>query len=185
MSASVFVGPELARDPEWQKLIITYTINTFMGVRALRSWTAFLRPLAQWFLPECSKCRQQVRLARLMLKPIIDSRARAKAADVAGGCKAKQFGDTIEWIEKVAAGRPFDPAATQLAFAISALHTTTELLKQTILDICTHPELIQPIRDEIKNAIAESGWTTAGLFKMRLLDSVVKESQRLKPGTLG
>jgi len=68
---------------------------------------------------------------------------------------------------------------------ISALHTTTELLKQTLWSICTHPELIQPIRDEIENAIRENGWTTAGVIKMRLLDSIVKESQRLKPVGLG
>lgn len=81
-------------------------------------------------------------------------------------------------------GPPLDPAATQLSFAISALHTTTELLKQAILDVAAHPELIEPLREEIKAVVNERGWTTAGLFKMRLLDSVVKETQRLKPGSL-
>ena len=28
-------------------------------------------------------------------------------------------------------------------------------------------------------------WTVAGLFKMQLLDSVIKVTQRLKPGSLG
>lgn len=78
-----------------------------------------------------------------------------------------------------------DAAGAQLGFAIGALHTTTELLRQSLLDICAHPELIQPIRDEVKKAVNESGWTTAGLFKMQLLDSIIKETQRLKPGSLG
>ncbi|KGO64075.1 Acyl transferase/acyl hydrolase/lysophospholipase [Penicillium italicum] len=183
MSASVFVGPELARDPDWQNLTITTTINTFMGVRALRSWPALLRPLVHWFLPECMKCREQIRLARRMLKPTFDRRAQAKAAQVEGQ-SVERFDDTIEWIDKEAAGRPFDPAAAQIAFAISAMHTTTELLKQTLLDVCMHPKLIPAIKDEVKKAVEESGWTTAGLFKMQLLDSVLKESQRLKPGSL-
>ncbi|KAF3483805.1 cytochrome P450 [Arthroderma uncinatum] len=88
------------------------------------------------------------------------------------------------WLRDAAAGRSLDHTAAQLAFAVSALHTTTELLKQTLLDICTHPKLIQPIRDEVSEALKEDGWTTAGLFKMQLLDSVIKESQRLKPGLL-
>ncbi|KAK2803977.1 hypothetical protein FQN50_006783 [Emmonsiellopsis sp. PD_5] len=175
MSASVFVGPELARNPEWQKLIITSTINTFMGVRSLRAWPAFLRPVVHWFLPELRKCRQQMRLARQMLQPVFERRARSRA---------EGFNDTIQWLEEMSAGRPFDTAAAQIAFAISAMHTTTELLKQALLDICMHPELIPAIRKEVSKAVEESGWTTAGLFKMQLLDSVVKETQRLKPGSL-
>ncbi|KAJ5630921.1 uncharacterized protein N7484_011021 [Penicillium longicatenatum] len=70
------------------------------------------------------------------------------------------------------------------SFAISAMHTTSELLKQALLDICMHPKLIPDIRYEASKAVEESGWSTAGVFKMRLLDSVVKETQRLKPGSL-
>ncbi|KAK2787737.1 hypothetical protein FQN53_004760 [Emmonsiellopsis sp. PD_33] len=180
MSASVFVGPELARNPEWQKLIITSTINTFMGVRSLRAWPAFLRPVVHWFLPELRKCRQQMRLARQMLQPVFDRRAQSKAVSQ----KAEKFNDTIEWLEEMSAGLPFDTAAAQIAFAISAMHTTTELLKQALLDICMHPELIPALRKEVSEAVEESGWTTAGVFKMQLLDSVIKETQRLKPGSL-
>lgn len=184
MSSAVFSGPELSRDPEWQNLIITYTFNTFMGVRALRSYPSFLHPFARWLLPECRKCQAQVRQARQILDPIIQSRNKTEGSS-AKEEKAGVYNDTFQWLTDVAAGRPFDHAAAQLAFAVSALHTTTELLKQTLLDICTHPELIQPIRDEVTEAVSQDGWTTAGLFKMQLLDSVIKESQRLKPGLLG
>lgn len=65
------------------------------------------------------------------------------------------------------------------------MHTTSELLKQALLDIRMHPDLIPALRDEAQKAVEESGWTTAGVFKMQLLDSAVKETQRLKPGSLG
>lgn len=184
MSASVFVGPELARDPKWQALILTSTMNTFMGIRSLRAWPAFLRPLVHWFLPELRKCRRQLRLARLMLQPIFDRRGYGQShstkPDQIENCE-----DTIQWLEELAAGRPYDAAAAQIAFAISAMHTTSELVKQALLDICMHPDLIRVLRDEAQKAIEESGWTTAGVFKMQLLDSAVKETQRLKPGSLG
>ncbi|KAJ5375854.1 Cytochrome P450 [Penicillium concentricum] len=183
MSASVFVGPELARDPKWQELILTSTINTFMGVRALRAWPAFLRPLVHWFLPELRKCRQQIRLARVMLQPIFDRRVYGQS-ESSEGDKSEKFEDTIQWLEEIAAGRPYDAAASQIAFSISAMHTTSELLKQAMLDICMHPELIPALRDEAQKAVEESGWTTAGVFKMQLLDSAVKETLRLKPGSL-
>jgi cytochrome P450 len=184
MSASVFVGPELARDPKWQELIMTSTLNTFMGVRSLRAWPAVLRPIVHWFLPELKQCRQQMRLARSMLQPIFDQRADRKSTSIESQ-KTEKFNDTIQWLDEVAAERPYDATAAQIAFAISAMHTTSELLKQALLDICMHPELIPDIRYEASKAVEESGWSTAGVFKMRLLDSVVKETQRLKPGSLG
>ncbi|CAG8152191.1 unnamed protein product [Penicillium nalgiovense] len=183
MSASVFVGPELARDPTWQELVLTSSMNTFMGIRSLRALPAFLRPLVHWFLPELRKCRQQVRLARAMLQPIFDRRRYGQSQSIEPG-KIEKFEDTIQWLEETAAGRPYDAAAAQIAFAVSAMHTTSELLKQSLLDICMHPLLIPVLRDEAQKAIKESGWTTAGVFKMQQLDSAVKETQRLKPGLL-
>ncbi|KOS44158.1 hypothetical protein ACN38_g4890 [Penicillium nordicum] len=183
MSASIFVGPELARDRKWQELILTSTMNTFMGVRSLRAWPAFLRPLVHWFLPELRNCRRQLRLARLILQPIFDRRGYGQSHSTQPD-KRENFEDTIQWLEEIAAGRPYDAAAAQIAFAISAMHTTSELLKQTLLDICMHPDLIPVLRDEAQKAVEENGWTTAGVFKMQLLDSAVKETQRLKPGSL-
>lgn len=184
MSSAVFVGPELARDPDWQNVILTYTLNLFNGVRALRAWPGYMRPWIHHFLPQTTTCRKQLKLARTLLKPELEKRDRAKKEALAAGRAPPIYEDTIAWMEEMAAGRPFDPAATQLAFAISAMHTTSELMKQVLVDICIHPELIQPLRDEANAAVAESGWTTAGVFKMQLLDSVIKETQRVKPGSL-
>ncbi|PQE08277.1 Cytochrome P450 protein [Rutstroemia sp. NJR-2017a BVV2] len=184
MSEAVFVGPDLSRNSEWQELVISHTLRLFAAVKALRAWPAFIRPVVHWFLPEFRACRQQVRQAKSMLRPILDSRAQMKSTAEINAEQPPKFDDTIEWIEEEAAGRPIDAAEVQLGFAIGALHTTTELLKQSLLDICAHPELIQQIRQEVIEAVQESGWTTAGLFKMQLLDSAIKETQRMHPGSL-
>ena len=180
MSAAVFVGPELATNPEWQKLTTTYTVNVFMAVSALRLWPGFMRPLMHRFIPQSVKCREQVALMRRMMQDVLDKRTQEMEAALAEGRTPAKHEDTITWIEEAAAGRPVDQAAVQLAFAISALHTSSEAFRQVLLDLCMHPELIQPLRDETKAAISENGWTIAGLFKMQLLDSVMKESQRMK-----
>jgi len=183
MSASVFVGSELSRNPDWQNLTITYTTNAFFAIRSLRSLPGLVRPMIHWFLPECKKVREQVKHARSMLQPIIDKQRLARKSSSAGN--QPKYHDTIGWMEETAAGRPFDPEAAQLGFALSALHTTSNLMKQALYDICLHPELIQPLRDEVSKAVSENGWSTAGVFQMQLLDSVIKESQRLKPAGLG
>lgn len=57
----------------------------------------------------------------------------------------------------------------------------------SVYDLVTRPELIEDIREEIKNAVANSDGiiTMRALFEMKLLDSVTKETVRLTPGSLG
>ncbi|KAA8651114.1 cytochrome P450 [Aspergillus tanneri] len=168
ISSCIFVGPELSRNPEWQDIIVNYTLTFFYSVRALRHWPGFLRPVIHWVVPECRRARYQVRRAHDILTPVLESRAAMKQAANAENCSLK-FDDSIEWMEEVARGRSFDPVAAQLDY---------------LGYMYAFGELIQTLREEIMNAVGESGWTTAGLFKMKLLDSVIKETQRLKPGAL-
>ncbi|KAF4545446.1 putative cytochrome p450 protein [Lasiodiplodia theobromae] len=50
------------------------------------------------------------------------------------------------------------------------------LLSHDILDICTHPEYVEPLHEE--------GWKKTALYKMKLMDSFLKESQRVNPITV-
>ncbi|CAN8104231.1 unnamed protein product [Discula destructiva] len=96
-----------------------------------------------------------------------------------------QFDDTVEWAEKAAGGLPYDASAVQLLFSMAAMHTTTDLMTQVILDLAERPEVVTPLRAEIEQVLGEEGgWTKAALHKMRLLDSVLKECQRVKPASI-
>lgn len=155
----------------------------FNGARALRTGQAFSAPSSTGFYRN-AKTREQVRLARQFMRPVLEERAATKKAVEAEG-RTCQYHDAIEWIEGAVSGHSFDAAAAQLALAMAALRTTTELTKQAILDVCSHQELLGPVREEVQRGVGESGWSTAGVFKMQLLDSILKEIRRLKPGSLG
>ena len=45
--------------------------------------------------------------------------------------------------------------------------------------LLSNPEYIEPLRREIEVAVAEEGWTKAGLDKMYKVDSFLRETQRL------
>ncbi|GME23982.1 cytochrome P450 [Neofusicoccum parvum] len=179
MSSAVFAGPELAHNAEWQRITTTYTLSMFQAVKALRNWPAWTRPLVHWFLPECRASRQEVSSARRLLAPVLERRARAASKAAAEGGQPTKHEDTIAWMDEAASGRPYDPVAGQLGMAMAAIMTTSQLLQQALLDICSHAELIAPLRSEAAAAVGAHGWTTAGLFHMQRLDSCVKESQRL------
>lgn len=91
----------------------------------------------------------------------------------------------MEWMEECARGRSYDPTIAQLTFSLAAVHTTTDMLTQVIYDLCDQPDLVQALRDEAIEVLREDGWKKTALYKMKLMDSVLKESQRLKPTSIG
>ncbi|CAL5871344.1 uncharacterized protein PFLUO_LOCUS5594 [Penicillium psychrofluorescens] len=87
----------------------------------------------------------------------------------------------MEWMEESAKGRPYDPTVAQLMFSVAAIHTTSDMLTQALYDLCGREELIQEMREEVISVVSAEGWKKTALYKLQLMDSMLKESQRLKP----
>ena len=45
--------------------------------------------------------------------------------------------------------------------------------------LLSHPEYIETLRHDVETAVAEEGWTKAGMDKMLKLDSFFREAQRI------
>ncbi|EUC33567.1 hypothetical protein COCCADRAFT_4868 [Bipolaris zeicola 26-R-13] len=181
LSSRVFLGPELCRNPAWLRITVDYTTNLFFGVEALKKWHSFLRPIVWRFVPEVRKVRQQIEEAIRLIQPVVDKRTAESRSSAASSNKVK-YSDAVQWAHELAGGRPYHPALLQLGFSLAAIHTTTDQLCQTLYDLCAYPEYIEPLRHELVTVLKESGMTKAGLYKLKLMDSFMKESQRLKPG---
>jgi cytochrome P450 len=89
--------------------------------------------------------------------------------------------NTIDWIHEVADGHSYDPVLAQVKLSISSMHTTSDCFTQVLFDICKHPALIEDLRKEIITVRQEHPWGKAAIYHLKLMDSVLKESQRLKP----
>ncbi|KAJ0340184.1 hypothetical protein COL922a_003616 [Colletotrichum nupharicola] len=53
-----------------------------------------------------------------------------------------------------------------------------------MVDLAQHPELFQPLREELVRVLGTEGLKKSALNNLKLMDSVLKESQRLKPALL-
>ncbi|CAD0114102.1 unnamed protein product [Aureobasidium uvarum] len=174
-AAAVFVGPQLVKNPEWQELTVNYVLDYFTAIGQIRQWPAVLWPVAHHFNSLSQSCRRYMKRARTMMRDELDRREAEKATS------NSTYNDAIKWLSDAAGKHDVDHGALQLALVVAALFTTSEALRQTFLEICKHPNIISPLRDEIEDAISQHGWSTSALFKMRLLDSVMKEAQRTLP----
>ena len=50
---------------------------------------------------------------------------------------------------------------------------------QSFYRLLAHTEYIEPLRREVEAAVAQEGWTRAGMDKMHKIDSFVRETQRV------
>ncbi|KAF5565816.1 putative cytochrome P450 monooxygenase (lovA) [Fusarium phyllophilum] len=188
ISSRIYLGDQLCRNEAWLKITKTYTTNFYTASTNLRMFPRSIRPLAHWFLPECKKLRQERKDAIGIITPLIERRRELRRAAIAAGQPLPVFHDAIDWSEQEAeaagSGAAFDPVIFQLTLSLLAIHTTYDLLQQTMIDLGRHPEYIEPLRQEVVQLLREEGWKKTTLFKMKLLDSAIKESQRMKPGSI-
>ncbi|KAL8330314.1 hypothetical protein RB593_001366 [Gaeumannomyces tritici] len=113
----------------------------------------------------------------------VASKRRREAEEAARqGKEAPAYNDAIEWLQRAAGDGPVDLGGSQLSLAMAAFFTTSEMMRAVLLDIARHPELAEPLRSEMSSQIKAHGISVAATNSMALLDSVLKESQRLGSG---
>ncbi|KAJ4415978.1 hypothetical protein N0V82_007003 [Gnomoniopsis sp. IMI 355080] len=178
-SVMAFLGPELAKNERWIELNAQYTVVAIAAVQALRPWPRFLLPLVHHFHPRTKAVRAILSECRQIMEPILCKRLESKQ----GKMKPSPPETALDWFEEVAStlGQTYDPAVAQLTFAVAALHSTTDHLCQILIDLRDKPEVITAARAELVDAIARHGWNQTALSELRLMESIMKESQRMKP----
>ncbi|KXH42393.1 p450 monooxygenase [Colletotrichum salicis] len=145
-------------------------------MRKLRLWPSFLKTLATNYILECKNLKAQVKEAW----DLVAAELEARHANNDG----KEYSDAIYWFEEHAAGKPYNFGASQLMLAVVSTGTTSDLITQAMVDILQHAELIGSLREEIVARLEKEGWKKTALYNMKLLDSVLNESQRLKPNQI-
>lgn len=178
VSSRVFVGPELCTNEDWLDVSVNYTGHAMAAVEALAKWPSFLRPLVYRFLPDIRIAKKEFARAHEILAPVFQKRREQNRKAREAGEANSKIADTIGWFDEVAKGRSYNETQAQLGLSFAAIHTTSEMVSGVITDLCDHPEWIDPVREEMAAAIKEHGWSKKALQNMKLLDSLMKESQR-------
>lgn len=174
-SIRTFLGPEMCRKKRWVNLHTEYTVAVVTAVQALRKWPRALVSIVHWFHPKAKAARALLNEARAMIQPMHEQRKR----DMAAGKPVPA--DTLTWFEEVAKGQAYDAAVVQLTMALAGLHSSTDLLCAVMLNLSEHPDVVEALRQELVQVLKREGWKQTTFSQLTLMDSVLKESQRLKP----
>lgn len=185
VSLRVFLGPELCLNDEWIRISRLYQKQSLQSLKYLRSLPRILRPFVVKFGSSFRELRSILGQTRELTDKVLREREATKQTR-----PGTAYIDALEWGEQLARKRRIasDAAVWQLALSTAALHTSSDLMGQAVLDLCVNRDLIQPLRDEIHRTMGadlkragEGGWTKASMQDLKLVDSVLKESQRMKP----
>ncbi|RAR09011.1 cytochrome P450 monooxygenase-like protein [Stemphylium lycopersici] len=118
-----------------------------------------------------------------ILAPMVEKRKKIKAEAREKGELVPEFNEMFEWLEYESKGTKFNPVGYQMVLSFAAIHTTSDLLGQTMMHLADEPQSIAALREEIVRVLSTDGLTKAALANLKLVDSALKEIQRVKPGS--
>ncbi|KAH7350325.1 cytochrome P450 [Pyrenochaeta sp. MPI-SDFR-AT-0127] len=179
LSTRVFFGEELCQNQEYLDHVVAWSSLVLIVNITLRQWPLFLRRIVHIFHPLSRQLRDERAAASKIVAPIIDKRIEEKQQ----GKKSTKVSDMVSWMEELFQDKKgkMDLVDGQLFMAFVAVESTSTTIAYLLLDLLDHPDTIPRLRKEIISVLRDGGWKKTSLYEMKLLDSAMKESQRLHP----
>ncbi|KAG6005681.1 hypothetical protein E4U43_000556 [Claviceps pusilla] len=176
ISSRVFLGEELCRNEEWLKVTREYAVTIFQAVNEMLVWPSLVRGIVSRFSPTSRRAASLIKDARMCMEPVLEKRQQERASGT-----YVPYNDAIEWFEAAAKSDKEDLVLAQLGLSTAAIFGTMDSLSQTVGHLAVHHDFIEPLRKEVIECLVEGGWNKTTLQNMKLLDSCIKESLRMKP----
>ena len=190
----MIVGPELSRNEYWLSTMIKFVEEVFIGGWELKSYSLFMRSIAaRGLVPGIRRVWKHQDNARKLLVPIIEKRRAEETQARIAGVEFKKPTDMLYWLAQGA--KKMNPVRTDgnvaelcLMMNFAALHAATVTLTNIVFDLAANPQYVAPLREEYRAAQEKYGGLAEKqallVNSLSKLDSLMKESQRLNPGTL-
>lgn len=146
-----------------------------MGAQKIKKYPHALRPIVKYFIPEITAINQHYKAAEKAAIPLLEERERTGESAL----------DLLYWMSDQAKGSETEKkfiAGILLKVSFAAIHTSAAAPSQLIYDLCSLPELMEPLRAEMNSVLDVDGTIPKTAFiKLAKLDSIMKESQRFNP----
>ncbi|KAH8148334.1 uncharacterized protein LAJ45_07435 [Morchella importuna] len=176
-SSRVTVGEEICRNEDWLRASTGFSKDIFDNAFCMFLFPSFMRPLAVFLLP----FRRRIRCQRMESRKILGPTYTQRLADTEAG--KPRVEDVFGWMVANALPKQRninDLVDYHLALSLGAIQVPASTLVSIIYDLAARPEYIEPIREEIIQAVTEDGGqiNMSTLAKLMKMDSFMKESQR-------
>ncbi|KAL9057834.1 MAG: hypothetical protein Q9162_002064, partial [Coniocarpon cinnabarinum] len=194
----ILVGKDLATQHGYLETSLEWSEDATMTEEILQFTPSFLHPSVLLFIESIPRSNKLTfALFRLVgkiihwrhakdkfmkyLLPVVEQRLQERREHP--DLKDEEHHDCIAWIcEKMKDRSPLVIARHTMALTFAATHQPPMLLMFTLYNLCKYPEYLEPLRQE---ALEAANWRTDNQnLEMPLLDSFIKETARMEPGSL-
>ncbi|KAK0621904.1 cytochrome P450 [Bombardia bombarda] len=176
ITARLFIGSELCNNHEWLDLVIDFTNAVFKASYSVRArYRPYTRWLANYFDPDVKQVYKLRYKAGELLCPVLEARKAGEG----------EYADGVQWLwdEYHGSGKELTPdklALDEFIIIIASIHSSAATALSILYDLINHPHSLAEIRTEVEQVKREHGaWTRHSLAALRVLDSFMKESQRV------
>ncbi|KAK8170268.1 cytochrome P450 [Phyllosticta citribraziliensis] len=192
MSSRPFLGRQLSRDPEWFTAVTEYVRTLSDAVGSLRP----VPPIIRWFFESRLPWIRALTKARDhmedLMMPVIQShldRYLATGKDFKSRRTAaihSDGGELLDWMIPEYS----NPVAKKLArdevtIILESVMNISGGLSHSLFNIAKYSEYQEPLREEYEEVMHEfGGLNKAAVFKMKKMDSFMKETHRLNPPSM-
>lgn len=184
VTSRILVGEELCRNPDYIRLSMKFSESVFRnGVMLSTLPWGPLRPLISWLGSVFH--RRTLRQVMKLVVPVVEQRLAKIEANPTG----PQPLDMVQWTLELA-GPGTERTPTRLAHQIlqnlwAGSGAPGGLLTQMVFQVLWCPEYLEPMRKEIQESVAAHGWTDKMLNNIPMVDSFLRETNRLHPNGVG
>ncbi|CAI6087682.1 unnamed protein product [Clonostachys chloroleuca] len=183
--ALILYGSKMVENPRLVVLTYTLTRNVFAVAFAMRCVPSCLNRYLAWLLPAKWRMHQDWKALSGFVIPEVQ---RRKTMILEG--KEEHSPDLITWMGqngRTELERDPQVLATLCgSVAAGSTYSIANFLCRTLSDLTSSLEVLEAVRAEIlaKNAEIGGRWDTSALANLPCLESAMKETARLAPGTL-
>lgn len=181
MSSYVLASPELSQNDAWAGVTFQYISSFLKAVKSVRArYNPSIRWLAKYVDSDVKEVDQHRKQAAELLRPILEARMRSRADGT-----VSENEDGVQWLLDAYLSNGKKPKAEEvvmdiLGMSVSSVHSSSATLLSTLYDLIDHPDALASIREEIRTVSkGRTSWDRSALNSLILLDSFMKESQRI------
>ena len=179
VSSRVFLGEELCRNDAWLRITQIWIVEAYKAVMNTPVFPNALKFLLPWLKKDYKTVYQLYNEACAVIAPVIEKRTQIKAEAKRKGEPIPVYNDALEWGELESQGSPYIPHDLQLILSFAAIHTTSNLTGIALARLAQEPHLITLLREEMISVLRADGLNKNGIYNLKLLDSMFKETQRI------
>ena len=173
MSRTFINDEDFYRNPEWVNSSAEYVELSALAGYELRAFPKWAKRFAAPFLPNCRKLQSLYQHINTLLEPLKE-KLNGQGLD-------SDPKNPLSFLHQRLEGQSDELTSMLIALCLVSYDGGAELFTNVLHSVWGNKQLVKDLRAEIVSEVGKEGFNRNSLQNLVLMDSVLKEAQRMHP----